>query len=115
MLQLTAEEAGSLRSQIATLDGGRGKHRKYLPYVFTEHGAIMLATILNSETAIDASLYVVRAFIKLREMLANHKDLARKLEELEKKYDSQFQVIFEAIRQLMAPPATQNSNIGFRP
>jgi phage regulator Rha-like protein len=70
MFQLTAEETGSLRSQIATLKASRGQHRKYSPYVFTEHGAIMAATILNSPRAIEMSVYVVRAFVQLREMLA---------------------------------------------
>ena len=75
-----------------------------LPYAFTEHGAIMLATVLNSPVAVQASIQVVRAFVKLREMLASHKDLARKLKEMEKKYDAQFKIVFDAIRQLMSPP-----------
>ena len=75
MFQLTAEETSSLRSQFATLKTGRGRHRKYLPYVFTEHGAIMAATILNSPRAIEMSVYVVRAFVQLREMLASNKEL----------------------------------------
>jgi len=77
MFQLTAEEAAGLRSQIATLKPGRGRHRKYLPYVFTEHGAIMAANVLNSATANEISVYVVRAFVSLREMVETHKDLAR--------------------------------------
>jgi hypothetical protein len=118
MFQLNAEEHQALRSQIATLKVGRGHHRKYRPYVFTEHGAIMAASVLNSPRAIQVSVHVVRAFVRLREMLATHKDLARKLEELEKKYDAQFQVVFGAIRQLMAPPPppppeTKKRRIGF--
>ena len=83
MFQLTAEETSSLRSQFATLKTGRGRHRKYLPYVFTEHGAIMAATILNSPRAIEMSVYVVRAFVQLREMLASNKELARRFAQLE--------------------------------
>ena len=115
MFQLTAEENGALRLQIATLKVGRGKHRKYPPYVFTEHGAIMAASVLNSPRAIQVSVHVVRAFVRLREVLATHKDLARKLEDLEKKYDAQFRVVFDAIRQLMAPPPEpKKRRIGFQ-
>ena len=114
MFQLNAEEADALRSQFATLDTGRGRHRKYLPYVFTEHGAIMAASVLNSTRAVEVSVQVVRAFIRLREVLATHKDLARKLAELERKYDARFRVVFDAIRQLMTPPAAaQKRRIGF--
>ena len=80
------------------------KFSPHLPYAFTEHGAIMLATVLNSPVAVQASVQVVRAFVKLREMLASHKDLARKLDEMEKKYDAQFKIVFDAIRELMTPP-----------
>jgi phage regulator Rha-like protein len=113
MFQLSAEEYESLRSHFATLKQGRGQHRKYLPYVFTEHGALMAASVLNTPRAIHVSLYVVRAFVKLREMIASHKDLARKLDELEKKYDGQFQIVFEAIRQLMAIEEKPKRKIGF--
>ncbi|MCL5022045.1 MAG: ORF6N domain-containing protein [Nitrospirae bacterium] len=118
--QLTAEEwqgiksRGDLnRSQIAT---GSQKHRdpRFLPWVFTEHGAIMAATVLNSKQAVAMSVYVVRAFVKLREMIGSHKDLAKRLDDLEKKYDSQFKVVFDAIRQLMSPPETKKRKIGFR-
>ena len=87
MFQLTAEEISSLRSQIATLKLGRGQHRKYLPYVFTEHGAIMAATILNSARAVEMSVYVVRAFAQLRELLASNKELARRFAQLETRLD----------------------------
>ncbi len=113
MFQLTAEEVTALRSQFATSNRGRGG-RRYLPYVFTEHGALMLANVLNSPVAVQASIQVVRAFVRLRGILATHKDLARKLEELEKKYDRQFAGVFDAIRQLMAPPKTKQKSIGFR-
>jgi hypothetical protein len=100
MFQLSLDEYEFLRSHFATLKQGRGQHRKYLPYGFTEHGALMAASVLNTPRAVEVSIYVVRTFVKLREMIASHKDLARKLNELEKKYDGQFQIVFEAIRQL---------------
>jgi phage regulator Rha-like protein len=91
---------------------GRGG-RRYLPYAFTEHGALMLANVLNSERATQASVQVVRAFVRLRQMLASNAELARKLEALEKKYDRQFKVVFDAIRQLMSPPTKPKREIGF--
>src|SRR5437870_8093116 len=100
---LTAAEWAALRSQIVTLKRGRGQHRKYLPYAFTEQGVAMLSSVLNSERAIDVNVAIMRAFVKLRELMSTHKDLARKLDELEKKYDENFRVVFEAIRQLTAP------------
>lgn len=114
IFQLTKEEADSLRlsrSQIATLK--RGQNIKYLPYAFTEHGAIMAASVLNSERAVQASVEVVRTFIRLRQMLASNAELARKLEELERKYDHEFKVVFDAIRQLMTPPEPKRKLIGF--
>jgi hypothetical protein len=120
MFQLSAEETSSLRSQIATLKAGRGQHRKYLPYVFTEHGAIMAATILNSPRAIEMSVYVVRAFVQLREMLASNKELARRFAQLETRLDKKLTIhdeaiaaILAAIRQLMHPPIPKRRPIGF--
>lgn len=116
MFQLTAEEYASLRSHFATLKTGRGQHRKYLPYAFTEHGALMAANVLNSPRAVDASLYVVRAFVRLREILATHKELAKKLDTLEKKlatHDQAIVGVLNAIRQLTAPPAAKRRRIGF--
>ncbi len=104
MFRLTDEEFYSLRSQIVTLETGRGRHRKYLPYAFTEQGVAMLSSVLRSKRAVRVNVEIMRAFVRLREVLAAHKDLARKLEALEKKYDSQFKVVFVAIRKLMAPP-----------
>jgi phage regulator Rha-like protein len=83
MFQLTAQEAAALRSQFATIKTGRGQHRKYLPYAFTEHGAIMAASVLNSPRAVEMSVYVVRAFVRLREMLASNRELARQFAQLE--------------------------------
>lgn len=118
MFQLTAGEAGSLRSQNATLEPGRGKYRKYRPYAFTEHGAIMAAMVLNSARAVEMSVYVVRAFVQLREVLLANAELARRLEELEirlsRRLDSHDQAIagiLEMLRKLMNPPATRA--IGF--
>ncbi|MBN2619874.1 ORF6N domain-containing protein [candidate division WOR-3 bacterium] len=89
------------------------KYSPALPYAFTEHGAVMLASVLNSPIAVQTSILVVRAFIKLREALATHKDIMHKIDELEKKYDEQFRVVFEAIRQLMEPPVPRKRKIGF--
>ena len=114
MFQLTQAEYDDLvrlRSQFVTLK--RGEHRKYLPYAFTEHGALMLANVLNSERAAQTSVQVVRAFVRLRQMLASNAELARKLEAMEKKYDRRFKVVFDAIRQLMSPPEHKRREIGF--
>lgn len=114
MFQLTKVEYDALRSHFATLKPGRGRHRKYLPLVFTEQGVAMLSSVLNSERAIAVNIEIIRAFVRLRELLATHRDLARKLDELERKYDRQFRVIFDAIRQLMIPPEKGKQQIGFR-
>ena len=115
MFQLSTEEFADLMSRSATSKPGRGGRRK-LPLAFTEHGAIMAATVLNSPRAIEASVYVVRAFVRLREVLASNQELAVKLDQLEKKLSSHDQAIvgiLEAIRQLMRPPATTARPIGF--
>jgi hypothetical protein len=121
--RLTRDEWNSLRSQIVTLEviapeirlsAGKGKHRKYLPYAFTEHGALMLATVLNSEKAIYASLFVVRAFIQLREFLDVKKELAKKIEEMETRYEEQFNILFEAIRELIHKKNEPANPVGFR-
>jgi len=114
MFQLSPDEATGLRSHFATLDTGRGKYRKYLPYVFTEQGVAMLSSVLNSERAVQVNIAIMRAFVRLRELIATNKDLARHLDELEKKYDTQFKVVFDAIRQLMAPPQKPRRSIGFK-
>jgi phage regulator Rha-like protein len=114
MFQLTAEEAEAIRlSRSQSVILKRGQNIKFLPYAFTEHGALMLANVLNSERAAQTSVQVVRAFVRLRQMLASNAELARKLAALEKKYDAQFKVVFDAIRQLMSPPARPKREIGF--
>lgn len=114
MFQLTAKEFESLRSQIviSNLRGGR----RYLPYAFTEQGVAMLSSVLNSKRAIQVNIEIMRAFVHLRQMLTSNVDLARKLAALEKKYDAQFRVVFDAIRELMTPPAPKKKRpIGFAP
>jgi ORF6N domain len=116
VFQLTSEEVNSLRSQIATLKIGRGQHRKYLPYVFTEHGAIMAATILNSSHAVEMSIHIVRAFVQLRELFASGTILAQKLNELEQKlnnHDEAIADILSAIRELTNPFPPKRRAIGF--
>ncbi|HEX8949343.1 MAG TPA: ORF6N domain-containing protein [Dissulfurispiraceae bacterium] len=113
MFQLTDDETELMVSHFAI------PSRKHLggsqPYVFTEQGVAMLATVLNSETAIQANIAIMRAFVRLREMLASNAELAHKLNALEKKYDAQFKVVFDAIRQLMTSPENKKGQIGFRP
>ena len=99
MYQLSQEEFESLRSHFATSSSHGG--RRTAPYVFTEQGIAMLSSVLNSDRAIEVNIQIMRTFVKLREMMSTHKDLARKLSALEKKYDGQFQIVFEAIKQLM--------------
>ena len=114
MFQLTPEEAESLRSQFVTSNRGRGG-RRYLPYAFTEQGVAMLSGVLKSRRAVLVNVEIMRTFVKLRQILSSHAELARKLEELEKKYDSQFRVVFDAIRELMSAEPVENRPIGFRP
>lgn len=113
MFQLSPEDMGLLRSQIAISKLGRGG-RRYAPLVFTEQGVAMLSTVLNSERAILVNIAIMRAFVKLRELLASHKELAKRLDELEKKYDVQFKAVFDAIRALMIPASKAERRIGFR-
>lgn len=111
MFQLTETEGEFLRLQIATSKDPRGG-RRYLPYVYTEHGALMLSAVLNSPIAISAIIQVVRAFVNLRKILSSHVELTQKLDAMEKKYDSQFKSVFDAIRQLMNPPQPPRNKIG---
>ncbi|SCK22298.1 ORF6N domain-containing protein [Variovorax sp. HW608] len=126
MFQLSAEEWEALRSQFATSNAGRGG-RRYRPFAFTEHGAIMAAMVLNSSRAVEVSTYVVRAFVRLREMALDHRDLAKRLDALEEKTElldmrhdsfsrntrSQLKQVFEALRQLMVQPEPSKRPIGF--
>lgn len=121
MFQLTMDEARAwwsersvnrLRSQNVTLR--TGQHIKYRPYAFTEHGILMLSSVLNSERAIGVNIEIMRAFVRLRQMLASNVELARKLDQLEKKYDRQFKLVFDAIRELMTPAPPKRKQIGFR-
>jgi hypothetical protein len=116
MFQITPEETQLSRSQFVTLNPGRGQNIKYLPYAFTEHGAIQGANILNSPRAVEMGVYVVRAFVKLREVFASNKDLAQKLDLLERKLQTHDQAIvdiLDAIRQLMNPSPPKRRGIGF--
>jgi len=110
--QLTQEEFAILRSQnVISSDWGG---RRYPPYAFTEQGVAMLSSVLRSQRAIQVNIEIMRAFIRLRQMLASHVELSRKLDALEKKYDAQFKQVFEAIRRLMTPPEPKRRPIGFR-
>jgi hypothetical protein len=116
MFQLTAQEFVDLKSQFATSSARWGGKRK-LPFVFTEHGALMAASVLNSPRAIQMSLYVVRAFVGLREWVAGRAQLAAKLADLEQRvagHDQELKAIVQAIRQLMTPPSVPRRKIGFR-
>jgi hypothetical protein len=113
MFQLTAGEEAAVRSQIAISKASRGG-RRHLPYVFTEHGVLMLSSVLNSPRAVQVNIAVMRVFVKIRTMLASHADLLRRLDAMEEKYDARFRVVFEAIRDLMKPePVPPKNRIGF--
>ena len=113
MFRLTSEESQSLRFHFGASKGRGG--RRYLPYAFTEQGVAMLSSVLRSSRAIRVNIEIMRAFVILRQMLQSNRDLARKLDALEQKYDSQFKVVFEAIRELMSPlPDKPKQRIGFK-
>jgi hypothetical protein len=112
MFQLTKEEADFLVSQNAI--PSKQSLGGFLPYVFTEQGVAMLSSVLNSERAISVNIQIMRAFTKLRRLLASNEDLRRKIEAMENKYDAQFKVVFDVIRSLMAPPTKEQKKIGFR-
>lgn len=112
IFQLTKEEyIDLLRYQFGTLK--RGQHSKYLPYGFTENGVAMLSSVLNSKRAIQVNIQIIRTFTKIREMLTTHKELKQKIEEMEKKYNYQFKVVFDVIKQLIEPPQKAKGKIGF--
>jgi phage regulator Rha-like protein len=117
MFQLRTEEHEALRSQFVTLKEGRGRHRKYLPFAFTEQGVAMLSSVLNSERAIQVNIAIMRTFVNLRKTLLTHRAFARRLNQLEKKteeHDEKIYTIFEAINSLMAPPEKKKREIGFK-
>jgi hypothetical protein len=114
MFRLTVAESVRLRSQIATSKPGRGGLR-YVPYVFTENGVAMLSSVLNSDKAIRVNIEIMRVFTRLRELLSSHADLIRRLDNIEKKYDKQFRIVFDTIRELISPPEEPpKPPIGFR-
>jgi hypothetical protein len=111
MFQLTKDEFDLLRSQIVTSKQRGG--RRYPPYAFSEQGVAMLSSVLNSKLAIHVNIEIMRAFVRLRKMIASHVELSRKFEKLEKKYDSKFKVIFDILKRLMEPPDKKKRPIGF--
>jgi hypothetical protein len=113
MFQLSRAELLNLKSQIVTSSWGGA--RRAAPYAFTEQGVAMLSSVLRSPRAVQVNIAIMRAFVKLREILASHHKLAQKLEEMESKYDAQFSAVFDAIRQLMQPPPKPRRRIGFAP
>jgi hypothetical protein len=116
MMLLEWEEVESLRSQIVTLNDApsrRGRHAKYRPHAFTEQGVAMLSSVLKSARAIQVNVEIMRAFVRLRALIGQNRELARRLDALESKYDGQFRVVFDAIRELMAPPVPPRRRIGF--
>ena len=114
MIELTAREVTALMSQnVISKPHGRGG-RRGLPLAFTEQGVAMLSSVLNSKRAVEVNILIMRAFVKLRRLLATHADLARKVDGLERRYDAQFKVIFDAIRELMKPPEPKRRPLGFR-
>ena len=118
MFRVTSEERTSLRSQIVTLKKGRGQHRKFAPFAFTEQGVAMLSSVLRSERAVQVNVEIMRAFVRMRALIGQNSDLAERLDALERRYDDhdqRFKQIFEAIRELMAPEVQSPQPIGFQP
>ena len=137
MFQLTAEEMDALRCQIGILKNEmsseklsqsapevqpsssqivtlkQGQHRKYLPYAFTEQGVAMLSSVLRSQRAVEVNIAIMRTFVQLRRLMDSNRDLAQKIGEMEEKYDGQFRIVFDAIRQLITPPAQPSRELGF--
>lgn len=113
MFQLSADELELWRSHFVTSNSKAKMALRRRPHAFTEQGVAMLSSVLNSDTAIEVNIAIMRAFVHLREILSTHKELARKLEQLEQKYDKQFAAVFDAIRQLMAAPQRQPRELGY--
>ena len=111
MFQLTMQELTNLKSQTVISSWGGRRHR---PYAFTEHGVAMLSSVLRSPRAVRVNIEIMRAFVRLRRWMADSRELAARLDELESRYDSQFKVVFDAIRQLMTPPPKEAGRVGFR-
>ena len=111
MFPLTLQEVGILRCQNGISSWGG---QRFVPYAFTEQGVAMLSSVLKSKRAVQVNIEIMRAFVKLRELIASNKELAKRLDEMEKKYDSQFKVVFDAIRELMTPLPPTSPRIGFR-
>lgn len=114
MFRLTPDEAELLRSRSVTSKAGGRGGRRYAPYAFTEQGVAMLSSVLRSERAVQVNIEIMRAFVRLRQMLQSNAELSRKLDSLEPKYDAQFKAVFQAIRELMAPPTKPKKRIGFQ-
>ncbi len=116
MFQLTREESQNLRSQFVTSSLNYGGHR-YLSYVFTEQGVAMLSSVLRSDRAVAVNIAIMRTFVRLRQLLVSNKELAEKVGEMEKKYDKQFKIVFDVLKQLMGPPAEDPDErpVGFKP
>ncbi|PIP82869.1 MAG: DNA-binding protein [Elusimicrobia bacterium CG_4_9_14_3_um_filter_62_55] len=115
MFRLSKAELELWRSQIVTSNPTAKMGLRRPPYAFTEHGILMLSSVLNSERAVQVNIEIMRSFVRLRQMMASHKDLARRLDALESKYDAKFRVVFDAIRELMEPPEHPRKSIGFQP
>jgi len=118
MFQLSTAEAAALRSQFVTLDKGRGRYGKYRPYAFTEHGVAMLSSVLRSKPAVQMNIFIIRAFVQIRELLAANKDLAERLEKLEanqKKHASIIGLLVNEIEVLKLPPKSSKRSYGFKP
>lgn len=114
MFQLSSTEAAQLRSQIVTLETGRGRHRKYRPFAFTEQGVAMLSSVVRSPRAVQVNIEIMRAFVRFRILIESNTLLAKRLAALERKSSRQFNLVFQAIRQLMAPPVASPRRIGFQ-
>jgi phage regulator Rha-like protein len=112
MFQLSSNEMRNLRFQIGTSKRGQGG-RRYAPYAFTEQGIAMLSSVLRSSRAVQVNVAIMRTFVRLREMLATHEELRRKIDAMERRYDARFQVVFETIRQMLATPVPKKKTIGF--
>jgi ORF6N domain len=112
MFQLTKEEFTGLRSQIVILK--KGENFKYLPYAFTEQGVAMLSSVLRSSRAVQVNIQIMRTFVQIRQLIGSNKELSLKIEQLEKRYDEQFKMVFDAIRELMTPVEPKKNAIGFR-